>query len=85
MQCTVPEGQRLLEEMVGLGCFPKSGKFFDPTGCSGEELEVLSQLQQQGFVAKIAGPNAQAFRFQFSSRGATLVQADWVEYGRTRT
>ena len=75
VRCPIPEGQQLLEEMVGLGCFQKSGKFFDPSGCSDEELRVLSQLQVQGHLVKIAGPTAQAFRFQFSSQGATLVEA----------
>jgi hypothetical protein len=69
---------------VELGCCPKSGKLFDPSGCSEDELQVLSHLQRQGYVAKIAGHHGNLFRYQFTSLGATLVEASlgWAGGGR---
>ena len=76
MTCDHDIGQRVLEELVELGVFAESGKFFDPTASSEEELQVLLQLQRQGFVKKIEDKTRNLCRFQLASRAAMLVEAE---------
>ena len=76
MECTDPLGQQVLEELLASGCFFGSGKMFDATGSDEGTLQVLRQLELQGYMAKVFLPGHKLHnRYQFTPQAASLFQA----------
>ena len=65
----------MLEDLLESGCFYGSGKFFDGTGISNDELEVMQQMQQQGWLGKVWDPERHhQQRYQLTSQASSLFE-----------
>lgn len=77
MRCSEPDGQRLLQELLEVGCFSASGKVFDASGLDATDSQSMAELERLEIVRKLerhAGQESSVC-YQFTEKAEMLFEA----------